>query len=127
MRLGRMLRSRFVVVPLVLAAAVGGWNLYVAQHDNGRLAGRVVDASGQPVATATVRLYEQQFTNQVERERTRTDGEGWFHFFGNRSHLVQVQAETDDGRGSPRETVRLWFRAQDRTLVRPLVVRRAAG
>lgn len=117
-----LLRSRFVVVPAALAVLIGGWNVYVARHDHGRLAGRVVDAGGHPVAGATVVLFEQQFTNQVERARTDTDGDGWFHFTGNKSHLIELQASGPGALGSPRRVVRLWFRAQDCVLQRPLVV-----
>ena len=118
----KLLRSRFVIVPAVLAVLIGGWNLYVARHDHGRLAGEVVTASGQPVSDATVILYQQQFTNQIEHARTQTDAMGRFHFGDNNAHLVQLQAQAPDGAQSPRVTVRLWFRAQDRVLSRPLVV-----
>ncbi len=123
MRWSSVLRNRFVVVPAVLAMLIGGWNVYVAQHSHGRLAGRVVDVNGHPVAAATVVLYEQQFTNQVERARTLTDTDGVFHFTGNNSHLVELQASGPGGVASPRRIVRLWFRAQDRMLAHPLVVR----
>lgn len=115
-------RSRFVIVPAVLAVVIGGWNWYVARHDHGRLAGVVVTASGQPVPGATVVLYQQQFTNQIEHARTETDAAGRFRFAGNNAHLLQLQARAPDGAESPRVTVRLWFRAQDRVLSRPLVV-----
>ena len=118
----RFLHSRFVIVPAALAIAIAAWNLYVARHDHGTLAGRVVDARGAPMTGATVILYEQQFTNQIERARTRTGPDGSFSFAGNRSHLVQVQAQAGD-RASSRRTIRLWFRAQDRTLAQPLIVR----
>jgi hypothetical protein len=122
MRCPPVLRSRFTVVPALLAALIGGWNLYVARHDHGRVAGRVVDATGHPVAGATVVLYEQQFTNQVERAHTETDADGWFQFTGNRSHLISLQANGPDRQASARRIVRLWFRAQDRVLQHSLVV-----
>jgi hypothetical protein len=122
MRWPPVLRSRFVVVPGVLAALIGGWNIYVARHDHGRVAGQVVDGAGHPVAGATVVLFEQQFTNQVERARTKTESGGWFHFTGNRSHLIELQASGPGGGASPRRIVRLWFRAQDRVLRHALVV-----
>lgn len=111
-----------MVVPGVMAAAIGGWNVYVAQHAHGMLAGRVVDVSGKPVIGAEVVLFEQQFTNQVAQDRTRTDGGGWFYFHKNQSHIVQLEAHASNGEASRRETIRLWFRAQDRVLKRPLVV-----
>jgi hypothetical protein len=117
-----MLHNRFVMVPAMLAILIAGWNIYVAQHDHGRLAGRVVDSDGHPVADATVVLYEQQFIDQVERARTLTDAQGWFHFNRNASHLIELQAIGPGGAGSPRRVVRLWFRAQDRVLRSSLVV-----
>ena len=54
MRWRRVLSSRFVIVPAVIAVTVVAWNLYVTQHDHGLLQGRVVDAAGHPVDGATV-------------------------------------------------------------------------
>jgi hypothetical protein len=51
----------------------------------------------------------------------QTDASGAFRFTDNDSHLIQLQA-IDGARNSPRITVRLWFRAQDRVLGEPLVV-----
>lgn len=125
MRWRRILLSRFVVVPVVIAAAVGGWNIYVSLHDHGLLQGRVVDATGRPVDGATVILFTHDFVTQVEKARTRTDATGEFRFTNNDSHLVQLQAQ-DGSLTSPRTTVRLWFRAQDRVLQAPLRLAPAA-
>jgi Carboxypeptidase regulatory-like domain len=119
MRARRILLSRFVIVPALLAAVVAGWNAYVSLHDHGLLTGRVVDAQGQPVEGATVILFTHDFVTQVEKARTKTEAGGVFRFTKNDSHLVQLQAE-EPGQRSPRITVRLWFRAQDRTLRTPL-------
>lgn len=119
MRARRFLLSRFVIVPALIAAVVAGWNVYVSLHDHGLLAGRVVDAQGRPVEGATVILFVHDFVTQVEKARTRTEADGVFRFTSNDSHLVQLQAE-EPGERSPRITVRLWFRAQDRTLREPL-------
>jgi hypothetical protein len=121
----RFLRSRFVVVPAVIVAIVVGWNVYVTLHAHGRLAGRVVDAAGRPVGGATVILFTHDFVTQVEKARTRTDAAGGFRFADNDSHLIQLQAEAGTAR-SPRITVRLWFRAQDRVLQQPLRLAPAA-
>jgi hypothetical protein len=119
--LRRIFTSRFFVVPVVIALATGAWNLYVSIYAHGQLAGRVVDASGHPVADATVILYTHDFVTQAEKERTKTDADGAFRFSDNDSHLIQLQA-IEGPRSSPRVTVRLWFRAQDRVLVAPLVI-----
>ena len=119
MQARRILLSRFVIVPALLAVVVAGWNVYVSLHDHGLLAGRVVDAHGAPVEGATVILFAHDFVTQVEKARTKTEAGGVFRFTSNDSHLVQLQAE-DGGERSPRITVRLWFRAQDRDLRTPL-------
>lgn len=119
MRWRRILLSRFVVVPTLIVAVTVAWNVYVTLHAHGLLAGRVIDASGKPVAGATVILFTHDFVTQVEKGRTRTDASGDFHFDDNDSHLIQLQAQ-DGKQSSRRITVRLWFRAQDRVLRKPL-------
>jgi hypothetical protein len=125
MRWRRVLYSRFVIVPGAIVATVVAWNLYVTQHDHGVLQGRVVDAAGHPVDGATVIMFAHDFVTQVEKARTRTDAAGEFRFDHNDSHLVQLQAQ-DGSATSPRITIRLWFRAQDRVLQQPLRLAPAA-
>jgi hypothetical protein len=125
MRWRRILSSRFVIVPALIAVTIVAWNVYVAQHDHGLLRGRVVDASGHPVGGATVILFAHDFVTQVEKARTHTDAAGDFRFDNNDSHLVQLQAQ-DGNAASPRITIRLWFRAQDRVLQQPLRLAPAA-
>jgi len=115
----RVLLSRFVVVPFVLTAGIIAWNVYVDEHAHGLLEGAVVDAAGAPLAGATVILSVHDFVTQVERARTRTDADGRFRFNDNNSHLIQLQAQ-DGTATSPRVTIRLWFRAQDRVVEEPL-------
>lgn len=115
----RVVLSRFFIVPAVLVVGIGAWNVYVDRHAHGLLEGSVVDASGRPVPDATVILSVHDFVTQVEKARTRTDAAGRFRFDDNNSHLIQLQAEAAAGR-SPRVTIRLWFRAQDRVVNEPL-------
>jgi hypothetical protein len=117
--LRRILLSRFFVVPATITVIVLVWNVYVSMHDHGVVVGHVVDASGHPVAGATVVLYNHDFITQVEHARTKTDAGGAFRFDHNESHLIMLQA-VDGAAQSPRRTVRLWFRSQDRVLDRPL-------
>ena len=115
----RILLSRFVIVPALIAVAVLAWNVYVGLHAHGMLAGRVVDAAGKPVAGATVVLWAHDFVTQVETARTTTGAVGDFHFADNPSHLIQLQALAGK-ETSPRVTIRLWFRGQDRVVTPPL-------
>ena len=112
--------SRWVVVPLVIVSLVLAWNSYVALNDGGRVEGRVVDAGGRPVPDATVILLERHFVMHNERQRTRTDSAGRFHFTGNANHSLQLEAEAHQLGRSERRVVRLWFRAQNVTLAEPL-------
>lgn len=125
-RLWRILSHRFVAVPLAIGLIVLGWNIYVSLNANGLIAGSVVNASGRPVAGATVTLYRLNFITEVESARTRTNREGRFRFTGNRSHLIELQASAPALGASPRVTVHLWFRAQDRVLAQPLRLARPA-
>ncbi|MFI4980574.1 MAG: carboxypeptidase-like regulatory domain-containing protein [Nevskiales bacterium] len=115
----KLLRSRFVLVPAAIGVAVLLWNVYVSLHAHGVVVGRVVDAAGRPAAGATVVLFERDFVNQNEHARATTDTNGNFRFDNNRSHLVQLEAQSGAAH-SPRVTLRLWFRAQDRALPEPL-------
>ena len=119
MRWRRVLLNRFFIVPAILLLGTGAWNVYVARHAHGLLEGSVVDAAGKPVAGATVILSVHDFVTQVEKARTRTDAAGHFRFGDNPSHLIQLQAQ-DGTESSPRITIRLWFRSQDRVLKEPL-------
>lgn len=116
----RLILNRFVLVPGAIAAATLAWNLYVATHDNGLVAGQVVDAAGRPAADASVALWALQFTTYVEKTRTRTDSDGRFRFTANDSHSIQLAAEKPGAGSSTRIPVRLYFRAQDVTLGEPL-------
>jgi hypothetical protein len=116
----RLLRNRFVWVPVLLFILVAGWNAWVSTHDHGIIAGRVVDADGKPVAGATVRLWVFNFTTFVEKASTTTAPDGSFRFTGNPSHNIQISADKPDAGRSERISVRLYFASQDRGLKEPL-------
>ena len=116
----RLLRNRFVWVPLVLVILIGGWNAWVFTHNHGIVTGHVVDADGKPVAGATVRLWVFNFTTFVEKASTTTASDGSFRFTGNPSHNIQISADKVDAGRSERISVRLYFASQDRVLREPL-------
>ncbi len=118
-----VLRSRFVALPLGLAIVIGLWNLYVSQNDGGLVRGRVVGADGRPVAGATVRMLEQNFTTNSERAATLSNGDGRFVFTNNRSHHIKLSAEKAGLGRSDQQTVRLYFRAQNVQVAEPLVIK----
>lgn len=119
----RLVLNRFTVVLGSIAVAVIAWNLYVATHNHGRISGNVVDASGQPVAGATVVLWVQNFTTYVEKTRGVTDAEGRFLMRNRDSHNIQITAEKPGVGRSVRLPVRLYFRAEDFELRQPLTLR----
>lgn len=112
--------SRWFIVPTLMLVAWLGWMVYVGQHDNGLIEGRVVDAAGQPVPDATIRIFDRGFVTHQERGRTRTDAQGRFRITDNTSHSVQLEAETEALGRTERYELRLWFAAQDARLPEPL-------
>lgn len=116
----RLLINRFVLVPGAIAAAIVAWNLYVSTHDNGLVAGRVVDAAGRPVADATVTLWVLNFTTFEEKMRAVTGADGGFRFTANPSHNIQLSAEKPGVGRAERIPLRLYFRSQDVELRQPL-------
>ena len=120
--LRRVLSSRFVVVPLVLAVGIGGWNAWIAFHNDGIVRGQVLTANAVPVAGAVVRIMEQNFTTNSERGNVVSGVDGQFLITNNRSHNIQLRAEKDGVGRSEQKLVRLFFRAQNVTLDAPLVL-----
>jgi hypothetical protein len=118
----RLVLNRFVLVLGVISVFVIVWNLYVSMHDHGRVSGQVVDASGRPVAGATVVLWVLNFTTYVEKTRATTDSDGRFVISDNDSHNIRLAAEKPGIGRSPRVPVRLYFRAEDIDLSEPLVL-----
>jgi hypothetical protein len=116
----RLLRNRFVVVPALLLALTAGWNAWVATHDHGIVAGRVLDASGAPVEGAEVKLWVFNFATFVVKASTTTRADGSFRFENNPSHNIQVSAEKPGLGRSARISVRLYFRSEDIRLEQPL-------
>jgi hypothetical protein len=118
----RLLVNRFVLVPAAITVAIAAWNVYVSTHDHGVVAGRVVDAAGQPVAGATVVLWVLNFTTYVEKTRATTDSAGRFIITDNDSHNIRLAAEKPGVGRSTRVPVRLYFRAEDVELREPLML-----
>jgi hypothetical protein len=118
----RLVINRFVLVPATIAVAIALWNGYVATHDHGIVAGRVVDAAGLPVPDAVVVLWVLNFTTYVEKTRAATDSAGRFVITNNDSHNIRLAAEKPGVGRSARVPVRLYFRAQDIELNEPLIL-----
>jgi len=118
----RLVINRFVLVPASIAVVILLWNAYVATHDHGVVAGRVVDIAGQAVPGATVVLWVLNFTTYVEKTRATTDSAGRFIITDNDSHNIRLAAEKPGIGRSARMPVRLYFRAQDIQLREPLVL-----
>ncbi|SDR61349.1 Carboxypeptidase regulatory-like domain-containing protein [Rhizobiales bacterium GAS191] len=116
----RRLLNRFVLVPGAIAVVALIWNIYVTTHDHGLVTGQVVDASGKPVADATVTLWVFNFTTFEERQHVKTDAAGMFRFTDNPSHKIELSAEKAGIGRSRRLPVRLFFQAQDTALAQPL-------
>lgn len=117
--------SRWFIVPTLMLVTVLGWTAYVGQHNHGLIEGRVVDAKGQPVPHATIRIFDRGFVTYQERGPAESDAQGRFRITDNRSHSVQLEASTDALGRSDRYELRLWFAAQDARLPEPLRFKKA--
>jgi len=122
MMLPSWMQSRWFVVPTLAGVLITGWNVYIAAHNDGVIAGRVVDASGRPVAGATVILFERGFVTHNERGRQTTSADGAYRFVDNTSHSLQIEAESLTLGRSDRRAVRLWFRSQNVVIEPPLAL-----
>ncbi len=117
--------SRWFIVPALMLVAVLGWTGYVGQHNHGLIEGRVVDAKGQPVPHATIRIFDRGFVTHQERGRAQADAQGRFRITDNQSHSVQLEAETEALGRTDRYELRLWFAAQDARLPEPMRFKKA--
>lgn len=116
----RWLLNRFVLVPAALILATVGWNFWVATHQHGIVAGRVVDAKGAPVEGAEVKLWVFNFATFNEKTTTLTKSDGTFTFTDNPSHNIQVSAEKPGEGRSARLPIRLYFAGEDFQIKEPL-------
>ena len=112
--------SRWVIVPGGMFIVTLAWVAYVGSHNHGIVEGHVVDAAGQPVAGASVQLFERGFVTHQERGRTTSDAQGAFRFTDNRSHSIQLEAAAPGLGRTERRILRLWFAAQDAKIAEPL-------
>ena len=119
-RTASWLRSRWTIVPGVMAIVTLAWLAYVENHNHGIVEGSVVDGAGQPVAGVTVVMYERGFVTHEQRGRAMTGSDGRFRFDDNRSHSIQLEAEAPGLGRTGRRILRLWFAAQDTRLNDPL-------
>jgi Carboxypeptidase regulatory-like domain len=116
----RWLLNRFVLVPGFLVVLAATWNVWVVTHSHGIVEGRVVDARGDPVEGAEVKLWVFNFTTFAEGPTTRSRADGSFEFTKNPSHNIQLSAEKAGVGRSARIPVRLYFRSEDVVLKEPL-------
>jgi hypothetical protein len=116
----RWLLNRVTLTFGTLALVIGGWNLYVMAHDDGILAGRVVDRDGKPAAAAEVVLWEKTIVALSPITKTATGDDGSFQFLNHGRHAVVVTASKPSVGKTDRVLVRLLFRNQNTTLAEPL-------
>ena len=123
-----ILQSRFFYVPAALIVATLVWNGYVSTHAHGVITGVVTNTDGTPAAGATVIFYERNITSRfLEKARATTDSDGVFHFEGNQSHQIRLDAIGANGQRAAPLIKRLWFAAQDARIREALVLAQPSG
>jgi hypothetical protein len=112
--------NRVTITFGAIAIVVVLWNVYVAWHDDGILAGTVVGPDGRPVQGAEVVLSERTIVSLEPIAETVTDDGGWFQFARHDRHRVVLTARKPGVGNSGRLEVRLYFRNQNFELDEPL-------
>jgi Carboxypeptidase regulatory-like domain len=112
--------NRVTITFGVIAIVVVLWNIYVAWHDDGILAGTVVDPDGRPVSGADVVLSERTIVSLEPIAETVTDDAGRFQFTRHDRHRLVLSASKPEVGNSGRLEVRLYFRNQNLELAEPL-------
>ncbi len=116
-----LLLNRFSLTVGVLVLGAGLWNAYVSVNDDGRISGRVVDQTGQPVVGATVALSRKTVSSVDSVAETQTGSSGEFSFVDHGQYALLLSATKADAE-APRRTYQLWFRNQNLVLDEPLVL-----
>jgi len=112
--------NRVTITFATIAIVIVLWNIYVANHDDGILAGTVVGPDGRLVPGAEVVLSERTIVSLDPIAETVTDHEGQFRFSRHDRHRVVLTARKPGVGASGRLEVRLYFRNQNRELEEPL-------
>jgi hypothetical protein len=114
-----------IVFVLVVAALIGVWNIYISFHNDGLVAGRVVDRSGRGVENATVIIAEKTLEKLKNQQETTTDEQGYFRFDGIDMVEFVVWAEKSGYAEMKNRSYHLYFKKQNFQLPEPLVLERA--
>ncbi len=117
----RILLNRYTIVLGTLALVVIAWNLYVATHNHGRIAGRVI-GTGRPASRRGDRDPEGEDADHARAESGRPDGWGGESSFSwaKHAHHFVLEAVKDGVGKSERTAYRRAFRGQNLSLAAPL-------
>jgi hypothetical protein len=118
-----LLFNRFTVSFLVIGLIVVVVRTHMSHHDDGILEGKVVTQDGRPAVGVTVTLLSPGVVGFDPIDRTITDGEGRFHFEKHNQHHPVLKAEKKGVGESERVDIRLYFRNQNRQLLKPIVIK----
>ncbi|MBN2553275.1 MAG: carboxypeptidase regulatory-like domain-containing protein [Spirochaetales bacterium] len=114
-----------VVFAAVLGVLIGAWNIYISFHDDGTVAGRVVNSSGAGVESATVIVAEKTLEMLKNQQETTTDDQGYFRFEGIDMVEFIIRAEKPGYLEMKNRSYHLYFKKQNFHLPEPLVLERA--
>jgi len=109
-----LLCNRYSITFGIIALIALVWNIFIAFHDDGIIAGRVVSADNRPVAGATVTLFEKTLFVAEPRMKTTTDEKGEFVFSGHNFYRIWLEAKKEGVGIFPKTEYRLYFRGQNK-------------
>jgi len=114
--------NRYTITLGSIAILAAVWNIYVALNNDGIITGHVVAANHQPVAGATVVLSEKSLLVTIPRAETRTNSDGTFRITGHNLYHLYLEAYKEGAGRMPPKEFRLYFKAQNLSLKKPLVL-----
>ena len=114
------LYNRYTLTLGTMAVLVVGWNLYVAFHNDGIIAGRVVGPDHQPLPGASVVLSEKTLLVTTPRAKATTNEKGEFRFTGHNLYRLYLEASQEGIGALTAQEFRLYFRGQNLFIDKPL-------
>ena len=114
-----------VVFAAVVGVLIGAWNIYISFHDDGTVAGRVVNDIGGGVGNATVIIAEKTLEMLKNQQEITTDDQGYFRFEGIEMVEFIIRAEKPGYAEMKNRSYHLYFKRQNFHLPEPLVLEQA--
>ena len=118
-----ILWNRFSLVFGVIVVGTVLWNLWVIAHDDGIIAGQVLDSRNAPLSGVVVTVVANEINNlSATPIEITTNEEGRFEYSGVTFFNFNIVAKKPGFKDSPTYNYHLYFRSQNYTLPQPMIL-----